>query len=225
MGSLNAKIAAPFPGVVTRRLLMLAPIALLVTMPVVFRLPADSPSTGLARGFLVYWLVWGLAIPILLAGPRQLLGILVTPGVPGSRIPWWVVILLGVPPLIGIAFVFPGLFPDSGDRTLAALLAYALINGILEEVFWRGLFARAFAGDIGRGLWYPAVMYAGWLVIALTAGGPWFAVDALAVFGAGLGIGLLFGWVAWRTGSIRWTVMSHVLMNLGGVGALVVFAR
>jgi membrane protease YdiL (CAAX protease family) len=34
-------------------------------------------------------------------------------------------------------------------------------------------------------------------------------------------IGLLYNWVAWHTGSIRWTVYAHVLTNLSGIGALV----
>jgi membrane protease YdiL (CAAX protease family) len=49
--------------------------------------------------------------------------------------------------------------------------------------------------------------------------------DAAAVFSAGLAMGLLFGRVAWRTGSIRWTVLSHVLRNLGGVGTLVLLRK
>jgi membrane protease YdiL (CAAX protease family) len=42
----------------------------------------------------------------------------------------------------------------------------------------------------------------------------------MLVFLAALGIGLMYGWVAWRTGSIRWTSVSHVLLNAAGVSAV-----
>jgi membrane protease YdiL (CAAX protease family) len=35
-----------------------------------------------------------------------------------------------------------------------------------------------------------------------------------------LAIGLSYGWVAWRTGSIRWTVVSHICLNFLGLGAI-----
>jgi hypothetical protein len=35
----------------------------------------------------------------------------------------------------------------------------------------------------------------------------------LRAFGGALVIGLSYGWVAWCTGSIRWTVVSHICLN------------
>jgi membrane protease YdiL (CAAX protease family) len=37
--------------------------------------------------------------------------------------------------------------------------------------------------------------------------------------GAAAMSGLQWGWVAWRTGSIRWTTVSHVLFDFSGLGA------
>jgi membrane protease YdiL (CAAX protease family) len=36
-------------------------------------------------------------------------------------------------------------------------------------------------------------------------------------------LGLGWGWVARRTGSIRWVVVSHVLLDFGGLGAPIDF--
>jgi hypothetical protein len=36
-------------------------------------------------------------------------------------------------------------------------------------------------------------------------------------------LGLCWGWIAYHTGSIRWTVVSHVLLDFAGLGALVYF--
>jgi membrane protease YdiL (CAAX protease family) len=35
--------------------------------------------------------------------------------------------------------------------------------------------------------------------------------------------GLCWGWVAYRAASIRWVVVSHVLLDFAGLGALVYF--
>jgi membrane protease YdiL (CAAX protease family) len=39
----------------------------------------------------------------------------------------------------------------------------------------------------------------------------------------GVIFGLCWGWVGYRTRSIRWTVISHVLLDFAGLGALVYF--
>jgi membrane protease YdiL (CAAX protease family) len=37
-------------------------------------------------------------------------------------------------------------------------------------------------------------------------------------------VGLMYGLVARHTGSIRWTILSHILMNFAGLGVLAYFA-
>ena len=35
--------------------------------------------------------------------------------------------------------------------------------------------------------------------------------------------GLIYGWVAQRNGSLRWTILSHNLLDFSGLGARVYF--
>jgi membrane protease YdiL (CAAX protease family) len=128
---------------------------------------------------------------------------------------------LAVPPILAVLLVSPVIYADARAGIVVVIAGFALVNGVLEEVFWRGLFARVFPDDAVRGVLYPALVFALWHVWLLprwsVAAPP---VPSLPVFGAALGIGLVYGWVAWRTGSVRWTAASHVLLNAAGASAV-----
>jgi membrane protease YdiL (CAAX protease family) len=207
-----------------RRSLLLAPVVLIATMYVVFQVAARLGGVQVAHyaGFAIYWLVWGVGAPLFVVGRHGVADVLLSRDPERHRLPWRAAILLAGPPIVAFAFVFPALFPSPRDAMLIALAAYALANGVLEEVFWRGVYARVFPLEMGRGLIYPAAMYGAWLLVPMSLY-PSTLSDAIAVYCVGFAMGLLYGWVAWRTGSIRWTILSHVLTNLGGVGALVLF--
>jgi membrane protease YdiL (CAAX protease family) len=215
----------PYPHAGTRNSVLIAPVVLIVTMYLTFRVAERLGGLQFAHyaGFAIYWLVWGIGVPLFFLGRRGLIDLLLSRDPPRHRLPWMAAVLLAGPPIVALLLVFPELFPAPRDAMLLALAAYALVNGVLEEVFWRGVFARMFPNEMAWGLIYPAVMYAAWLIVPMSLYSPWTRSDAATVFAVGLAIGLLYGWVAWRTGSIRWTLLSHQLMNLGGVGALILF--
>ena len=208
-----------------RRALLIAPPVVVLAMFGVFQIATILLGVELGRmaGYIVYWLVCGVTIPVLVVGRHGIVDFLRRTPRLRALTGWMVAALLAVPPIVGFLFVFPTLFPTSGERIIFAVAVYAIVNGTLEEVFWRGLFARAFAHDAVRGFVYPAVMFALWQLVPLSLYPTWRPIDTLAVFGAGLFLGMLYGWLAWRTGTIRWTVLSHVLTNLAGLGAFLVF--
>lgn len=79
----------------------------------------------------------------------------------------------------------------------------------------------AFPKGIWLGYLYPALGFAAWHLTPLSVR-PSAMPGGAGGFAAGaLFLGLCWGWVAWRTGSIRWTVVSHVLTDFLGLGALV----
>jgi len=49
--------------------------------------------------------------------------------------------------------------------------------------------------------------------------------DTKAFLAGAFHIGLGHGWVAWRTGSIRWTVLTHLLTAFLGLGGLLYFGK
>jgi uncharacterized protein len=209
-----------------RRTVLLAPLVLIASMYMVFEVDVAwlGPTRGYMAAFALYWIAWGFALPIWLLGLDGFVD-LFAPG-KGNRwgLPSMTALpLLAAPALFGFLFVFPTSFPAADTRVLLAIAGYAIVNGVLEEAFWRGLFVRAFPNDRLYGVLYPALAFALWQLVPMTKSPSAIPAGAAAVVGTGLITGLLFGWVAWRTGSVRWTAMAHSAMNLSGIGALVAF--
>jgi membrane protease YdiL (CAAX protease family) len=208
-----------------RRLLLLAPLGLVVSMWVVFQVMGGwlGPRPGFIAAFLVYWLAWGLAVPLWLVGRDGVAG-LFRPVRPMKPVPRTLLAaLLAAPAVFGFLFVFPSLFPDSEVNIIVLFAIYAIVNGVLEEIFWRGMFVQAFPGDVLRGIVYPALTFGVWHLVALSLSGMFPPVAPLAAFAAATILGLVYGWAARFSGSIRWVATSHALLNLAGIGAFVVF--
>lgn len=139
-----------------------------------------------------------------------------------------VVVLIagGVPFMVAIAFasLMPSLFPPDAvvalwnDCTLPqAALWVAIIGlfpGVVEEVLFRGLIQRGFMHRFSP-------------VISIIITSLLFAVmhvdpPAMAL---ALTLGLWFGFVAWRTGSILLTALTHFGINAGWNIAMILVAR
>jgi membrane protease YdiL (CAAX protease family) len=180
-----------------------------------------GPKIGYFAGFVFYWVVWGLLFPLWILRSQELLALFrdVYPRL--GKPAWLGVVLLALPPLLAGTTVFPVKLPLASWSVILGSAGLALVNGTLEEVLWRGLYVRRFTGRIVLGYLYPALGFAFWH-LAPQAVHPITMPGGVAAFIAGaLFFGLCWGWVAWRTGSIRWAVVSHVLTDFLGLGATI----
>lgn len=209
-----------------RRVLLAAPALVVATTFAAFQggVALFGVRRGYIAGFLFYWIVWAISFPLWAVGiggvrrmferGRPRFGMAARLAVP----------LLALPPLVGALFVFPATFPSASEGTLLTFAAIAPVNGTVEEILWRGVYATAFPDRALTGYVLPAAWFALLQLAALSVypydvpGGP-----ATAVGGA-FAVGLIYGAVAWRSRSVRWTVVSHVLMNVSGLGAVMYFA-
>ncbi len=207
------------------RSFLIAPVVLIIATYAVFRLlmPLAGERTACFTGFAFYWLVGGIVLPVTLIG-RDGVAALFGRHPVRRGLPFTIALgLLAVPVVFGFLFAFPAILPFASGATLLGLAAYAVVNGTLEEVFWRGTFARRFPSNPWLGMIYPAVIFSLWQLVPWAVFPSLLHVPAFIVLGVALPAGLLYNWVAWWTGSIHWTVLSHVLTNLSGVGAMVIF--
>jgi hypothetical protein len=157
-------------------------------------------------GFLVYWPLWCIALPIRLLGWPRLKG-LQRP----RRMPALAWLVVAAPPLVALAGRIAG--ADGAERA-ALWCAVALVNGVCEEVLWRGVYIGLFPGRLRLGLLWPAVWFGAW---HLAPGAVVLGSGAWALAGAAALLGLAYGWVAQRSGTIRWTAVSHCLAGLAQV--------
>lgn len=206
-----------------RKALLVMPLVLLLTTYLAFQefVTWLGFKAGYFAGFAFYWAVWGLLFPLWALGGQGLRTLFrdVRPrlGKPG----WVGAVLLALPPLLAGLTVFPAKLPQATPLVVLVSFVLALVNGTLEEVLWRGAYIKAFSDRVGLGYLYPSLGFALWH-LAPQAVHPIAMPGGVAAFIAGaLFLGLCWGWVAWRTGSIRWTVVSHVFTDFLGLGALV----
>ena len=199
-----------------RELLILAlPLILCGTMYLLFAILVRwcGKDIGYLLGFAGYWLIFGLALPALLAG-RVHFSSLLKDRTPLFTRQNWIAAMLWVI-VTGVTLVMYGRGFLAGPLLLILLaIPLATLNGFCEEIFWRGLFVKAFPNNPWLGIVYPAFGFALWHFIPQSV----FPADTVYVFILStLFLGLAYGTIAYRTGSAKWTAISH---SLNGILAL-----
>src|SRR5262249_36303018 len=124
----------------------------------------------------------------------------------------------------GVSTLRPGLLEKIREvlaewRTISPVLlvlALAVVPAVLEELFFRGWLFSAFLGETGK-LW-PTILGTAALfaVFHLLVGGS-LAVERLP---PSFLLGVVLGWLAWKTGSVLPGMLLHALHN----GLLVLLA-
>jgi membrane protease YdiL (CAAX protease family) len=179
---------------------------LAVSMLGVFRLLGWllGPEVGWYVGFWVYWPVWCVLFPWWMLGWRRIRELFRRRRL--GAVGW--ALTLG-PPAIALIGALGVEHEQRGAWAVLAWVFMALANGTFEELLWRGVYLSLFPGKLGWGLTWPTVWFALW---HFGPGGLHPGVGTL-VAGAAV-LGALMGWLAMRTGSIRYCVLAHTLCGL-----------
>ncbi len=168
---------------------------------------------GYLLGFLFYWIFWCLLVPTFLLGVDGFLSLFVDKTPLLSRPNWLVAVLWAVITLITILMYGKDFIKAPLTLILIAIPA-ATINGICEEILWRGLYIKTFPDNFWLAILLPSIGFALWHLVPLSIfsdGNKWSFV--LSTFF----LGIAYGFIAYKTGSIMWTALSH---SLSGILAL-----
>ena len=161
--------------------------------------------------FGIYWL--GFCFPVLMFHVERHHG----PQLFSEKVrwrDWWIPLLL----LLQVSLIAAASFvPNNGILTTRGLwlaFAVAVLNGPLEEAAWRGGFLVRFANRPRLGFWLNWSLFSAWHIplafsqgLVFDGGWPTLLIGASA-------LGLLWSWIAWRTGSIFWVAIAHALTNV-----------
>ncbi len=195
--------------------LLALPAALWVSTAGVFWLAAQAlgQPAGYLLGFAFYWLFWCLAVPRLLLGPGGWRRLVTDQAPLFSRANWPAALLWVI--VTGVAVLMYGQkFVAAPGALILIAIPVALFSGFCEEGLWRGLYVSANPRNPWLGILYPAAGFAVWhlapQMIYPAANVPAFILSTLC-------LGLAYGFIAYRTGSARWTAFSH---GLNGILAL-----
>jgi len=170
-------------------------------------------DAGYLLGFVFYWLFWCLLIPRVLLGKAEFAAILrdhaplLSRGISLAALLWLVVMLSAI-------FMYAGEFIRAPLVLILLAIPLATVNGFCEEILWRGLYARLFPSKPWLSILYPAAGFALWHIAPQII----FPAENIPVFIIStFFLALPYGFIAWRTGSARWTAISH---SLSGILAL-----
>jgi uncharacterized protein len=167
---------------------------------------------GYLGGFLFFWLFWCAGFSLVVLGVDGVKAVLrdARPRLPRPQFLW--LVLLAVPVAGGFATVLLPDLPRATAAVLALAWLIAVVNASLEELFWRGVYIRLFPGRLVAGWLYPAVLFALWHISPTSIRGSTIVLVSGAAY-----LGLVYGWVAYRTGTIRYTIAAHIVLNAMGL--------
>lgn len=190
------------------------PPLLMLTTFLVFK--SASKTLGQEMGYLIgfgfYWIFWCLAIPWLLMGNG--LTSLLTNHAPLFRPPNWLAALVWIIITLVTLVMYGKSFIKAPLTLILFAIPLATINGICEEILWRGLYVSIFPENFWLAILYPSIGFALWHLVPLSIfsdGNKWKFI--LSTFF----LGLAYGFIAYKTDSVLWTAVSH---SLGGILAL-----
>lgn len=144
-------------------LLLALPLVLFLTTATVFLSLASwlGKETGYLLGFLFYWAFWCLFIPRLILGKTGSRSLVIDRMPLFARSNWLAALLFLVVTGVTLIMYLSGFLRAS--RTLILLaIPCATVNGLCEEMLWRGVYVRSFPGNPWLAIFYPALGFAVW---------------------------------------------------------------
>jgi membrane protease YdiL (CAAX protease family) len=163
-------------------------------------------SLGWYVGFMIYWPLWCVLYPLWMLGWDEVKKLFCSRKLVTTD--WMLMFFYPIMSLIGV-FLFDKQEQESGQVLLYILMCFG--NGFFEEILWRGVYIRLFAGDIMWSFIWPTLWFAIWHY-APGSISPWTNVWVLMA--GALGLGASVSLLAMKTNSIRWSVIAHTLSGL-----------
>ncbi|MEO8285215.1 MAG: CPBP family intramembrane glutamic endopeptidase [Chloroflexota bacterium] len=176
---------------------------------------------GYLLGFVIYWGGWCILVPAGLLGGLGPLLDLFREGKPNiKQLPLKMHAALWWPLAFPLAFIFLPKIGHVSASIITASVLLGIVIAVTEELLWRGMYIRLFPDNAWLNTLYPSVGFALWHVApqlvrsnSMPGGMASFVIYAFV-------LGLLYAYYARKTGSIRWSTVSHAIhdsLGLGGV--------
>ncbi len=147
-------------------LILIIPFLLIPSTHVAFTSLVNrlGKEKGYLFGFLFYWMFWCLLVPFYLLGWKGFLSFLIDI-VPLFSRPNWLVAALFIFITFMTLFIYGQRFLQTSILQVLIAIPAATINGVCEEILWRGLYVRMFLDNYWLAIFYPAVGFALWHLV------------------------------------------------------------
>jgi membrane protease YdiL (CAAX protease family) len=117
------------------------------------------------------------------------------------------------------------LYPNVSKLTLstAALVIFtSVVNGPIEEFYWRGLYLLEYRDNKWIGFFLSTLLFGAWHFAVWFAKGMHYNGGVLPLVGGAYFLGILWMWVTRSMGNVRAAVFAHMLINLFALAGLFV---
>lgn len=197
---------------------ILSPIIVILVMYPIFQLLSmpfhNNWRIGWFLGLMIYWLLWGIGYPLLIIG-KESIGVIIKPQKPNISI-----ILLVLFPLIMTAifrFIPGGMKYEKPDALIFLLVLFtAFGNGFFEEILWRGVYMKLFPNNLLLRIVWPSIWFGLWHYVPGSINPNSSHVLSL-IIGA-LFLGFYSSFLAKKTNTLWWSIVTHVLGGIIMVG-------
>lgn len=130
-------------------------------------------------------------------------------------------ILAFIPAIATFFVAFVPTFKHLTIEVFIITLIYAILNGTLEELFWRLTYNKVFKKNLIFAYIIPTIIFSCWHFALLGAVGITYEGGALALVGGASIMGLIWGLVMYRTQNIHIVIMAHILTNFFAFSQLI----
>lgn len=97
----------------------------------------------------------------------------------------------------------------------------AMINGLVEEFYWRGAFRSRYPDNKFAAFVLPWILFSGWHIAVYLAYGVHYQGGFAALVGGAFMMGLIWGLTAYNQKSIVVTTLAHILTNFFAFSGLI----
>lgn len=164
---------------------------------------------------LVYWCIFCIPLSFYFLGGRKgIKNAYAKHSLPILRTNKRILIIFAFIPCLGTLFaVFIPNMTVFPIQVFGIALLYALINGTVEELFWRGVFVSTFPNDILRGYILPTLLFGLWHIALYILKDMKYQGGFATLVGGAAFMGFLWGFVAYKTKSIQVVTIAHIITN------------
>ena len=116
-----------------------------------------------------------------------------------------------------------GFEPTTSAEIIVVSAIIGIATGATEEILWRGVYIRKFPRSKFFPFVYPAIWFALWHIAPQSVMPNRFAGGIASFLSYALLLGISWGYVAWKNGSIRWVVLAHGVHDFLGLSGFTLF--
>ena len=112
--------------------------------------------------------------------------------------------------------------PNPTLATATLVIFTSVVNGPIEEFYWRGLYLLEYRDNKSIGFFLSTLLFGLWHFAVWFAKGVHYNGGILPLVGGAYFLGLLWAWVTRSTGNFRAAAFAHTLLNLFALTGLFV---